>query len=181
VVLMFLSLADHGPEPALAADPANYLFAASRDRAEVAVIDSLSDEVARRLALPAVPGDVAPLARGHLLAAVHPTLQQVTVVDVVDGNIMQSVRIPLRPDAVGADATGRVVAVLDRGSGKVAVVTAATGQLRLIPAIADAVHVVFDAEGRLIVARPSGAAILDIIPTALSIDRFRSAGALVSC
>src|SRR4051794_25133697 len=161
VVLMVMSLAGHVPKPAFAADPTNFVFVASRDRAEVAVIDSLTDEVARRLPLPAVPGDMTPLARGRLLAAVHPSLRQVTVVDVINGNIARTVQVPVRPDAARADPTGTALAVLDHGSGKIAVVMVATGQVRLIPNITDAVCVVFDAKGRLIGVRPSGAAILD--------------------
>jgi hypothetical protein len=145
VVLMVMPLVGHVPKPALAADPANFVFVASRDRAEVAIIDSLTNEVARRLPLPAVPGDMTPLARGRLLAGVHPSLRQVTVVDVTNGNIAQTVQVPVRPDAVRADPTGTALAVLDHGSGKIAVVTVATDQVRLIPNITDAVYVVFDA------------------------------------
>ncbi len=48
-------------------DPASYMFVAARTRAEIAVIDSKTDALGRRIALPGIPSQILVLERGHRL------------------------------------------------------------------------------------------------------------------
>jgi hypothetical protein len=104
---------------AFADNVANYLFVASQNRPEIAIIDSTADAMVGRITLPGIPGDMAALERGHSLAIADRHASQVRLVDVLDRRVARVMDVPLVPDVIRSDRTGSTLAALDLQAGKV--------------------------------------------------------------
>jgi hypothetical protein len=148
-------------KPAVADDSANYLFMASKARPEITIVDSTTDEVVGRITLPGIPGDIAALEQGRSLAIADPSASQIRFVDIPNRRVARVVDVPVVPDVLRSDRTGSTLAALDLHSGKVSLSSTASGAFHAVPDISDASYIVFDAKGRLLVARQSGATIVD--------------------
>ena len=148
-------------KPAVADDPSNYLFMASKARPEITIVDSTTDAVVGRITLPEIPGDIVALERGHLLAIADQNASQIHFVDVLDRRIARVIDVPLVPDVLRSDRTGSALAVLDLHAGKVSLSSTGSGAFQMVPDISGATYIVFDPEGRLLVARQGGVTIVD--------------------
>ena len=148
--------------PAFADNAANYLFAASQTRPEIAIIDSGADAMVGRISLPGmIPGDITALEGGRLLAIADRNARQVRLVDVLDRRVARVMDVPLVPDVLRSDRTGSTLAVLDLNAGKVSLSSTGSGTFRVVPDISGATYIVFDAKGRLLVAHQGGVTIVD--------------------
>jgi DNA-binding beta-propeller fold protein YncE len=146
---------------AFADNVANYLFVASQNRPEIAIIDSTADAMVGRITLPGIPGDMAALERGHSLAIADRHSSQVRLVDVLDRRVARVMDVPLVPDVIRSDRTGSTLAALDLQAGKVSLSSTRSGTFQMMPDISGATYIVFDPEGRLLVAHQGGVTIVD--------------------
>jgi len=154
-------LVGFSPIPALADDPANYLFAISSQHAEAVIIDTSSDKLVDRILLPNVPSDIAALSRGRYLVVADKKAGQLRIIDVTAGRLERSIDVPLKPDILRTDRTGTILAALDTDNGRIALGTAQSSEFRLVPNLTGVTYVVFDAKGRVLAAHPAGVAIVD--------------------
>ena len=142
--------------PALAGDLAGYIFVASRRQAEITVIDSATDDVVGRIALPAIPSQVIALERGRRLAVGDAEARQVHFVDVLSGRVDRSVDVPVIPKVLHSNTTGTMLAILDPGAGSLALLPVRGGPAWPVPNVNDVNYVAFDVKGRLLAAHRSG-------------------------
>jgi hypothetical protein len=147
--------------PAFAHDPANYVFTASQTRPDITIIDSSTDEVVGKITLPSIPGDMTALGRGRSLAIADRKASRVHFVDVLAGRVEREMDVPLVPDVLRSDRTGSAIAALDLSAGKVALSSTGIGAFQTLPDVSGATYIVFDANGRLLVAHHGGATIVD--------------------
>jgi hypothetical protein len=108
-----------------------------------------------------IPGDMAALERGHLLAIADRNARQVRLVDLLGRRVARVMDVPLTPDALRSDRTGSTLAGLDRHAGKVSISSTGSGTFQIVPDISGATYIVFDTKGRLLVAHQGGVTIVD--------------------
>jgi DNA-binding beta-propeller fold protein YncE len=144
-------------------DPASYIFVAARTRAEIAVIDSKTDTLIGRIALPGTPSQIVALGRGARLVVGDAAAQQVRMVDVASGRVERSVTVPVTPRILQANQAGSMLAVLDPQAGKVALLRVAGGPPLPISGLEGARYAAFDPQGDLLVAHGTSVAIIDTV------------------
>ena len=135
--------------PAQAAGIDGLVFVPSKQTAEVAVIDTRSDTVVRRLATGSAPLHAAVSAELRLLVTTSWRGNTVNLIDV-DGVLpTERIALDLRPDGIELDPAGRVLAVSSLETDSVALVDlAARRQTASIAGFATPHHLAFSADGR---------------------------------
>lgn len=143
-------------------DPSGYIFVADRTRAEIAVIDSRTDVLVERIAVPAIPDQILALEKGARLVVADATAHQVRVIDVVGGLIEYSLSVPLAPRIISANKTGTMLAVLDPEAGKAALQSVAGGPPLPISGLMGARYAAFDLQGQLLIAHDADVATIAV-------------------
>jgi DNA-binding beta-propeller fold protein YncE len=132
-----------------AADLAGLAFVPSKQAPEVAVVDTRSDTVVRRLATGSAPLHAAVSESLGLLVTTSWRGNTVNLIDA-DG-VLPTARVALdvRPDGIELDPAGRVLAVTSLESDRVALVDLAAGrQTASIPGFATPHHLAFSTDGK---------------------------------
>lgn len=140
---------------------ASYIFVEARMRAEIAVIDSKTDELVDRIPLPGIPSEIVALENGARLAVADVAAQQIRFVDVAAARVERSVAVSVVPRILQVNKTGTMLAVLDPEAGKVALLRVADGKNVPIANLEDARYAAFDPQGDLLVAHGSRVTIID--------------------
>ena len=161
ITRMAALLAGLGLQPARADDPADYLFATSKDRPDITIIDSSIDAVAGRVSLPGIPGDITVLGRGRSLAIADRTTGRVDLVDVPARRVVRVLDLPLVPDVLRSDFTGATLAALNLGSGAVAIGSIEDSAFQAVSDMPPVTRIIFDVRGRLLATHENGATIID--------------------
>ena len=135
--------------PAQAAGIDGLVFVPSKQTAEVAVIDTRSDTVVRRLATGSAPLHAAVSTGLRLLVTTSWRGNTVNLIDVDGALPTERIALDLRPDGIELDPAGRTLAVSSLETDSVALVDlAARRQTASIAGFATPHHLAFSANGR---------------------------------
>jgi DNA-binding beta-propeller fold protein YncE len=142
--------ADH-PAHALA-DVDRSVFAASRQVPQVAVIDTESDAVVARIALPGVPRHLLVSPGLHKLIASDGTTDRVDIVDLVTLTVERTVDPGFPPLLIQLDRGGNLLAIGGSAADHIELLMLSDGETRTVRGPPDLSAIVFDRSGRRLFA-----------------------------
>lgn len=118
-----LALAASWAGPAAAADLGHVVFVPNRDSADVALIDTRTDEVMARVAVGAVPHQVAVSPALNLLVATNSGADSLSIVDLGrPGEAAGTIPLGHVPEHMELDPSGRLLAVANIEAGSVSLI-----------------------------------------------------------
>jgi DNA-binding beta-propeller fold protein YncE len=142
--------ADH-PAHALA-DVDRLVFAASRQIPQVAVIDTESDAVVTRIALPGVPRHLLVSPGLRKLIASDGMADRVDIVDLVTMTVERTVDLGFPPLLVQLDRSGNLLAIGGSAADHIELLRLSDGETRTVRGPPDLSAIVFDRSGRRLFA-----------------------------
>ena len=98
------------------------VFTADQSKPELAVIDTATDEVKKRVTLPGLGYGTAPTLDGRWLLVAVPSTNQVAVVDLNSMQVARTIDVAAKPQEILVRPDGKVAYVSCAGDGKVAAI-----------------------------------------------------------
>jgi YVTN family beta-propeller protein len=98
------------------------VFTSDQTKAELVAVDTATNRVKTRVALPGTGYGTAPTPDGRWLLVAIPSANQVAVMDMREMRVVRSIAVPEAPQEILVRPDGRVAYVTCAGSGKVAAI-----------------------------------------------------------
>ena len=146
---------------------ARYVFVPNRASADVAVIDTQSDEVVAHVQVGAVPHQVAVSAERMKMVTSNTADDTITITDLETLEPAGTIELGVEPEHMEIDPAGAIVAIGNIGAGTVSLVSLETdSELARVDGLYEPHNMTFSPDGKLLYVGNLGADVVSVIDVA---------------